>query len=143
MATNQQTFALIAVVVVLASFGLGSYNTGSATVNAMDFSVKSISMPTASSGWPIEGTAVFSNSGTVSASFVPYRYEVLNEGGSVVFGTTEKASLIAGKDNAATLPKIPWLATGRYTARITLDYAQRFAETDEGNNVFTSGFVVL
>ena len=143
MATNQKTFALIAVLVVLASFGLGNYNTGNATAAVFDFSVKSISMPTVSAGWPIEGTAIIHNAGSVSASFVPYRFEVLGEANSVVFSTTSKATLFASKDNSAALPRIGGLPSGKYKARITLDFAQEFDEIDENNNVFVSEFAVL
>ncbi len=142
MATNNQSIVLIAALVVLASFGLGYYNTGSATAAVFDFSVTSASFPTVSAGWPIQGTAVIHNSGSVSASFVPYRFEILGEANSVVFSMTDKATLFAGKDNSATLPRIGGLPAGKYTARITLDFAQEFDETDESNNVFKSEFVV-
>lgn len=143
MAANNQSVVLIAVLVVLASFGLGYYSTGGATVAVFDFSVKSISFPEVYAGWPIQATAIFSNTGTVSASFVLYRYEILNEQGSVVYSTTDKETLITGKDTSVLLPKVPWLPSGKYVARITLDYNNRFDETNEDNNIFKSEFVVV
>ena len=138
MATNQKTFAIIAVLVVLASFGLSNYNTGNATAAVFDFSVTSVSVPAAHSDSPISATAIMRNTGTVSASFISYKYDILNPQGSVVFGTNDKATLFAGKNTIIALPKIGGLPAGNYSVRINLDYNNRFHELDETNNIFVS-----
>src|SRR3989344_2523893 len=134
MATNQKTFALIAVLVVIASFG-ASYITGNATASTTDFSVTSVSVPPARSDSPIEATALMHNAGTVSASFILYQYDILGSQGSVVFGTNEMATMFAGQDTKIALPKIGGLPAGKYNVRITLDYNERFDELDETNNI--------
>ncbi|MBI4095256.1 MAG: hypothetical protein HY438_00180, partial [DPANN group archaeon] len=136
-----------AVLAVLVSVGLGSVSegvSGSAVADISELSVKSISIqPQAYAGQTIRGTAIFSNTGSLSASFVQYKYEWINEYRNALFTTSDKLALIAGRDTDVTLKDVEGLPAGKYTVRITVDHLKEFSELDETNNVYEISAVIL
>lgn len=147
MATNESIITVLAVIAVVTAVGFGSMSegiSGSAVADVSELSVKSISIqPQAYAGQTIRGSAVISNTGSLSASFVKYKYEWINEHGNALVTTSDKVALIAGRDTTVTLKEVEGLPAGKYTVRVTIDHMKEFSEINEGNNVHEVSAVVL
>ena len=145
MATNNTLIAGIAVALVALAFVAGSGFTGAATTNPFDFSLDNVKLP--EKVIPYESftaEATIMHAGTVSATFVDYDYRIWNAKGYEIFRTPDKSyfDLQPGKNviklTAANLP-----SAGTYNIEITVDDDNRYAETDEGNNKYTTTITVV
>ncbi len=142
MATSESVITIIAVFLVLASVGAGTLS-GNASASPPDLSVKSVTVTTpAYAGQTIYSKAVFVNSGSLSASFVPYKVEFINAQGNAMQTVSDYVTLIANQDTAVDLPNVQNLPAGTYNVRLTLDQLMQVDESNENNNIFEATVVV-
>jgi len=153
MATNERTIAIAAALLVAVSFLAGSgffgSSTGAATlgtVDAYDFSVKSIEFPAKISRWDdFTAKATFENTRPIPATFVTYDYKIMDVQGRVQFQVREGPSAVQLPSGTSTssLEKTSVNSAGTYTVKVTIDYLNQFKEADEGNNVYTTTIKVV
>ena len=144
MSANYNYVVALAVLVVVVAFGSGSV-TGNVSVHRtqqdLNFYVDSIYFPAkftpGTSSY--HATATVTNSGSQAASFVYYRLDVYSQGGRYA-GVDGFIHLSAGERKTFDLPDLSDLTAGAYSATLMLDTYNRYAETNELDNTYTTTF---
>ncbi|MBI4095255.1 MAG: hypothetical protein HY438_00175 [DPANN group archaeon] len=143
---KQATIAWIAIAVFLGAFGgplLTGQHSASTAVSPLDFSVKSVTYSDTKTGLPFTATIVFSNSGSISASYARYNYEVFGEFGNLFYSNTDYVQVLpASGDATVTTPAYVTMPAGKYTVRVTIDSDKNFDELDETNNKWEDSLVI-
>lgn len=138
MAT-EKTAALLAILLVVGIVGYSFYgnSTGAASAGYYEFSIKNLSFPEKmTKDNAFRANATFVNSGTLTASFVAYDYEIFDSRGAYAYRGEIKDSYVnlpAGSEVKHELQPV-YLTNGTYFVRLTLDSENHFSEDDEKNN---------
>ncbi len=138
MAT-EKTAALLAIFLVVGIVGYSFYgnSTGAAAAGYYDFSIKSLDFPkNMTKDNPFRANATFVNSGTLTASFVAYDYEIFDSRGAYAYRgriADSYANLPASSEIKHELQPV-YLTNGTYLVRLTLDSEKHFSEGDETDN---------
>lgn len=149
MAT-EKSFAVLAIAVVALSFAAGSgyfgAGTGAATVEQYDFSVRSVEFPAQISRWDdFTAKATFANTRPIGVTFVTYDYRIYDSQNREVFRVREGPSTVQLPIGVSTsdLEKTSLSKAGTYKVKVTIDYLNRFIETDETNNIYETTIKVV
>ncbi len=143
MATNHNTYAALAVIVVIVAAGLPIL-TGNAAVNYYDFAVTDLTYPDLSLGYVRAATVTIDNYGTTSATYVRYNYEIWDSTNAILkYSKQDYVSVIpASGSTVVVTPGETGLKAGTYTVKFWIDSDKRFDEPDEENNFYTTPLVV-
>ena len=142
MATNHNSYAALAVVIVIAAAGLPVL-TGHATANYYDFSVADLTYPDTKLGFPLAATVTVYNAGSTSASYVRYTYEILAQNGQHRYSYQDYIPVIPAQGSVmVTTPADTGLKAGAYMVKFLVDSDRRFDELDEADNHYETTLVV-
>ncbi len=137
MATNHSTYAALAVVIVIAAAGLPVL-TGHATANYYDFSVVDLVYPNTNVGYVRAATVTIYNSGTSSATYARYNYEIWDSANAVIKYSYQDYVPVIPAQGSTTIvtPGESGLKAGTYTVKFWIDSDERFDEANEENNYY-------
>ncbi len=103
-------------------------------------------------GQPIAATATISNLGVTAATGFTYRYEIFRQNWPTAFYSYSNevgdfpsktdAALEASESKQVQLPSVS-LSSGTYRIKLSLDYGNRFVESNEMNNIYETTLVVV
>ncbi len=143
---SEKNLAVIAVVLVALSFVAGSgFLTGAATSNTKDFYTKEIIFPAKmQANVQFKGEATFVNTGSLPATAVIYDFRVWDSRGVEYYRLADSTytNLLPG-ENKVKLPTLDLPKADIYKVQATIDFYNRFGETDETNNVYETAITVV
>ncbi len=144
MATNHSTYAALAVVIVIAAAGLPVL-TGHTTANYYDFSIIDLTYPDTSIGFVRAATVTIYNSGTLSATYARYNYEIWDSKNAIIKYTyTDYVPVIPAQGSTTIVtPGESGLKAGTYIVKFWIDTDKRFDEANEDNNHYEATLTVV
>ncbi len=139
---KQTTIAWAAIFIFLVGFA-SPFFTGNAIASPLDFSIKSVVYPSVKADMPFIANITFSNSGSISATYARYKYEILGRFGNVVYSYSDYVGVFPAKgDVLITTPAYVTIPAGKYKIKIAIDSDNAFDELDETNNVWEEDLTI-
>jgi hypothetical protein len=147
MVLEHKHVAALAVFVVLVVVGSGFLATGNVAItnptsHGVNLYINSVDFPARLTPTYVPH-ATLTNSGRQSVTFVNYRLDVYPAGGNLgtryYTGKSGFVNLGAGETKTIELPALDIVA-GTYSAVFKLDIDDRYIETDESDNTYTTTF---
>ncbi|MBI4095366.1 MAG: hypothetical protein HY438_00735 [DPANN group archaeon] len=140
MATYEKISAVLAIFLVIGIAGYSFYGNatqGAAAAGYYEFSIKSLDFPqNITKDNPFKANATFVNSGTLTASFVAYDYEIFDSRGAYAYRgriADSYVNLPAGSEVKHELQPV-YLTNGTYFVRLTLESENHFSEDNKSDN---------